>query len=122
VARLPTGTRYAGVAAIGHTIYVAGGLTSSGPSSSVYAIDVDARTVKQVATLPVPEDHAALVALRGRLYLVGGTRVLRIDPASGRVSETARLPETLTDPAAVAVGGRIVILGGGTSAVYALRP
>jgi hypothetical protein len=122
VARLPAGTRYAGVAVLGHTIFVAGGLTPSGPSATVFAVDPAAGRVRQIATLPSPEDHAALAALGGRLYLVGGRKVLRIDPASGRVSVVARLPVALTDPSALAVGGRLVILGGGTSAVYALLP
>ncbi|HYA09821.1 MAG TPA: hypothetical protein VEG24_09510, partial [Gaiellaceae bacterium] len=122
VARLPAGARYAGVAAIGSTIYVAGGLTPSGASSAVYAVDLAAGTANQVATLPAPEDHAAMAALGDRLYLVGGTRILRIDPASGSVSLAARLPAALTDPTATAVGSRIVIAGGGTSAVYAFTP
>src|SRR5947208_887161 len=85
VARLPTGTRYAGVAALGPTIYVAGGLTTAGATSAVYAVSLDG-SVRRMATLPAPEDHAALAALGGRLYLVGGRRVLAIDPGSGKVT------------------------------------
>jgi len=75
-----------------------------------------------VATLPAPEDHAAMAALGGKLYLVGGSRILRIDPATGAVTSAAALPAALTDPTATAVGGRIVIAGGGTNAVYAFDP
>jgi hypothetical protein len=120
VARLPAGTRYAGVASLGGRIYVAGGLTLAGPSDAVWAIRPGAQP-RRVATLPRPEAHAALVALRGALYLVGGRRILRILPA-GQVSTAARLPRTLEDPAAVVRDGRIVIVGGGTSAIYAFRP
>src|SRR5690242_254796 len=97
VARLPAGTRYAGVTALGPTIYVAGGLTTAGPTSAVYAVS-PAGTVRRVATLPAPEDHAALAALGSTLYLVGGRRILAIDPRSGKVSVAARLPASLADP------------------------
>ena len=73
-----------------------------------------------MATLPAPEDHAALAALGGRLYLVGGHRVLAIDPGSGKVSVAARLPVSLSDPTATTIGGRIVVTGGGTNGVWAL--
>ncbi len=121
VARLPQGTRYAGVAAIGRTIYVAGGLTTSGPTNAIYAVGLGG-SVRRIGTLPAPEDHAALAALGGQLYLVGGSRVLRIDPRSGRVSEAARLPVPLADPTATTLGDAIVVAGGGTSSVYELRP
>jgi len=118
VARLPAGTRYAGVAAIGRTIYVAGGLTTAGTSRVVYAIG---RSARRFAVLPAPEAHAGMAALGGALYLVGGSEILRIDPG-GSVSVAARLPVSLADPAVVAVGGRIVIVGGGTSSVYGFTP
>jgi hypothetical protein len=89
-------------------------------SSTVWSIGVRGG-VSQVATLPAPEDHAALAALGGHLYLVGGTRILRIDP-NGTVALAARLPVALADPAAVTLGNRIVIVGGGTNAVYSFTP
>ena len=122
VARLPAGTRYAGVAAIGSTIYVAGGLTPGGVSNAVIAVDTRTGTMRRIGTLPAPEDHAAMAALGGKLYLAGGTRVLRIDPATGAVSAAAALPVSLSDPTATTVGNRIVIAGGGTNAVYAFAP
>jgi hypothetical protein len=121
VARLPTGTRYAGVAALGPTIYVAGGLTTAGPTDAIYAVS-SGGSVRRVATLPAPEDHAALAALGGKLYLVGDRRVLAIDPGSRNVSIVARLPAKLSDPTATTVGKRIVIAGGGTNGVWALSP
>lgn len=120
VSRLPTGTRYAGVAALGGRIYVAGGLTVNGPTDAVYEVALPG-PVRQVATLPRPLDHAGMAELGGKLYLVGGTDVLRLDP-SGAVAVVARLPVSLTDPAVVTLGGRLVVVGGGTSAVYAFRP
>jgi hypothetical protein len=133
VARLPVGLRYAGVAALGGAIYVAGGLAPSGPSRAVYAVDVASGSVRRAATLPAPVSHASLAALGGSLLLVGGddasgraTRsILRIDPSSGRVTRAGTLPRPLSDAAAVTVGGRVVVLGGGatdaSAAVYSLR-
>ena len=120
VARLPAGTRYAGVATTGGKIYVAGGLTTNGESSAIYEFDPRDATVVRIGSLPRPEAHAALAALGGRLYLFGGRSVLRISPDTGAVARVATLPQPLTDPNAVTVGPRIVVLGGGTNAVYAL--
>ncbi len=122
VTRLPAGLRYAGVAALGNTIYVAGGLTTAGLSRAVYAVDVARRTVTRIGTLPAPLAHIALAALGSRLVLVGGgsARILEIDPTSGRVTTAGRLPTPLADPAAIALNGRVYVLGGGTNAVYEL--
>lgn len=118
VTRLPNGTRYAGVAAIGNTIYVAGGITTGGTSDAIYAVT---NHVRQIGTLPAPEAHAGMASLGGALYLVGGRTVLRITP-SGTVSTAATLPVSLADPAVVTVGRSLVIVGGGTNAVYSFTP
>ena len=120
VARLPAGTRYAGVATLNGRIVVAGGLTPAGTSSAVYSVDPASGSVKRIATLPAPEAHAGMAALGNALYLVGGRDVLRIVGRS--VTVAARLPVALTDPAVAALGGRIVIVGGGTSGIYAYTP
>ena len=75
-----------------------------------------------MATLPAPADHAALAAFAGRLYLIGGRRVLAIDPGSGEVSVAARLPASLSDPTATTVGDSIVVTGGGTNGIWSLAP
>ena len=124
VTRLPSGLRYAGVAMLGGRIYVAGGLTTSGESAAVYAVDPASRSVTQVATLPSPVAHAPLAAFGRFLYLVGGTdasgaaldSILRIDPASGIVVTAGRLPSSLADAAATRIGKRIVVLGGAGAA------
>jgi len=132
VARLPVGLRYAGVAALHGTIYIAGGMTTTGASDAVFAVDPRGRTVRRVGTLPSPVAHAPLAALRGSLYLIGGAditgaplaRILRIGAAAGTVVVAGRLPSALADSAAVGDGTRIVVLGGSgakpSAAVYAL--
>ncbi len=111
------------MAALGGRIYVAGGLTTAGPSRAVYAVDPAAGTVTRVATLPQPLGNVALAALGSRLLLVGGgsRTVLAIDPARHIVRAATTLPRALTDPAAVSLGGSVYVLGGGTADVLRLR-
>jgi outer membrane protein assembly factor BamB len=120
-ARLPTGTRYAGVAALDGKIYIAGGLTTGGESRAVDAFDPATSSVQRIGSLPSPAAHAALASLDGGLYLFAGRSVSHIDPNTGAVRRVASLPRTLTDANAVTIGRRIVVLGGGTDAVYAVR-
>jgi hypothetical protein len=128
VARLPVGLRYAGVAAVGDEIYVAGGLTTAGASDAVYGVNVRTKTVTQVATLPSAVAHAPLVAIGRRLYLIGGvdsagrtlSAILAIDPSTGSIAAAGTLPQPLADAAAVSVGGKAYVLGGGSNAVLAL--
>ncbi len=130
-ARLPTGLRYAGVAALGSRIYVVGGLTTGGETAAVYAVDPAAHTVRRIGSLPAPTAYGALVPLDGALYYVGGktssgrplSTVLRIDPQTGRATVAARLQGGLAEPAAVALPHTLVVLGGeGSAAVYELTP
>ena len=89
VARLPEGLRYAGVAALDGTIYVAGGLTTAGETSAVLAVDPASGHVRRVATLRSPIAYGALVAFQRRLFMIGGktsagialATVQRIDPS-----------------------------------------
>jgi len=129
-ARLPVGLRYAGVAAIGTTIYVAGGLTPSGETDRVLGITPSTGRVRLVATLPEPRAYGALVAFHGALLLIGGksdagaatAQILRIDPARGRVSVSGELPQPLAEPAAVARSADVVVIGGeGSRAIYSIR-
>ena len=127
VARLPAGTRYAGVTSLGGAIYVAGGITESGPSSAVYRVDVRTGRVRRIGRLPRPIAHAPLVGAARALWLVGGDgsdAVLRIDPSTGRVAVAGHLPRPLANPAAVTLGdGHIAVLGGdGSDVVWELTP
>jgi outer membrane protein assembly factor BamB len=133
-ARLPAGVRYAGVAALGPTIYVVGGVTSSGETRAIDAVDPQTGSVRRIGTLPRALAHAPLVAARGALYLIGGRSatgtavgtILRIEPRSGTVTVAARLPQPLADSAAVRIGSRVIVLGGSastpTEAIYSFTP
>jgi hypothetical protein len=63
---LPTGLRYAGVASLGETIYVVGGVTTGGESSAVYPSIPSAGGVRLIGRLPAPVAHAPLVAIGSR--------------------------------------------------------
>ena len=122
VARLPAGTRYAGVAALGGKIVVAGG--------------PDARRGHVGGLLRRPEAHRGGAAHRNASGAGGSRRHGRARRLPlprrrhrrashrGRLRSRWRLacPVPLADPAVVAVGGRLVIVGGGTSGVYAYTP
>ena len=122
-ARLPVGLRYAGVAALGGKLYVAGGVTTSGTSSAVVCVRPahargDAGGDAACAGCARAARRARGRALPRRRRRQG--RLLRID-ANGAVSVAARLPQPLANAAAVARGGSIYVLGGdGWNAVYRL--
>ena len=131
MARLPAGLRYAGVAALGGRIYVAGGLTTGGETAAIYAVDPVAHTVRRIGALPAPTAYGALVPFGGALYYVGGktssgtplSTVLRIDPQSGKTTVAARPPARSRRAGRGRAPAQIVVLGGeGSNAVYELTP
>ena len=134
VGRLPVGLRYAGVAALGGLIYVAGGATTAGTSSAILSFDPSRGTLRRIGLLPHAVAHGALVALGRSLYLIGGTdaggaplaTVIRIDPRTGKTTDAGSLPYPLADVGAAATGGAIVVVGGKstslTAGVLEIRP
>jgi N-acetylneuraminic acid mutarotase len=114
-------------AAIGHTVYVVGGYTTTTPLRSVLAFRPGA-PVRHVATLPHALRYAAVAAVRGLLLIAGGTdgthgrrEVLSVDPATHRVTVIARLPQPLSHAGAAAIAGRLYVLGGRGDALTAQR-
>jgi N-acetylneuraminic acid mutarotase len=136
VARLPQPLRYAAVASLGKTLYIAGGSTPAGASRDVYAFDPATRSVSVAARLPRPTTHAAAAALGCCVYVLGGrsaqvgtptSRIVEVRPGSSRTRSAGRLPTALSDLGAVTEGNRILAIGGravtGTVAtVLALSP
>ena len=109
------------MAAIGRTIYVVGGLTTSGASRAIYALPLGGK-LHEIGKLPKPEDHAGLAAVNGTLYYIGGRKVLAIDPSTGKSTLAARLPRSLSDPSVVTAGNTVVIAGGGTNGIWTFTP
>ena len=128
-ARLPAGLRYAGVAALGGKIYVAGGLTTAGETTAVYAVDPRTGRSGGIATLPTPSAYGRSSPSTGR-PLPDRRQDGRRDaarhgsphrPGIGTRPAVATLPRPLAEPAAVARAGDVIVVGGENSnAVYRL--
>ena len=124
VAHLPTGIRYAAVAAMGKSLVIAGGTLPDGSASrAVYRFDPARETVRSIGSLPAPTTHAAAAALGGIVFVIGGrgatagsdsAAIIAIDPRTGRIWRAGRLGAARSDLAAVSAGGRILLAGGGT--------
>ncbi|MDA8193652.1 MAG: hypothetical protein M0Z53_06615 [Thermaerobacter sp.] len=72
---LPTGVRYAAVAAAGDTLYVAGGLAAGGPTRTASAINLRTGTVTRLPPLPYAVEHAEGLVMQGRFWVAGGSNV-----------------------------------------------
>ncbi len=125
VGRLRQGVRYPAVAAVGSKLVIAGGTTAAGPVSTVEVFDTALGKVTAVGTLPQPVAGAAAVVLGGAVY-VTGSRVVRIDPATGRAT-AAGPPVTVQYAAGVSLGQTALLVGGSvagrtTGEVRVLRP
>jgi hypothetical protein len=124
------------VAALGRSIYIAGGSTPSGASHDVFAFDTVTRKLSLAARLPRPTTHAAAAAFGCCVYVIGGRqeqvgtptrRIFAVQPGRRRIRPAGRLPVPLSDLGAVAQRRRILAIGGrasvGTVAtIVELRP
>jgi hypothetical protein len=111
-------------ARVGRYIYVMGGFEPSrATTAATERYDIERDRWRRVADMPVALNHAAAVAYRGRLYVLGGyssatglsqevATLYRYDPGRDR---WRRLPSAPTARAALAVGvigGRLYAAGG----------
>jgi hypothetical protein len=111
-------------ARVGRFIYVMGGFEPSrATSAATERYDIARDRWRRVADMPVALNHAAAVAYRGRVYVLGGyssatglsdavATLYRYDPGRDR---WRRLPSAPTARAALAVGvlgGRLYAAGG----------
>ena len=122
VARLPVPVRYAGVAAAGGKVVIAGGSLPDGTASrAVYVFDPASRDVRRLGSLTAPTTHAAAAAIGDRVLLIGGrsaapntptARIAAIDPLRGSVRLAGRLPRAVSDAAVTAVGHGVLVAGG----------
>jgi N-acetylneuraminic acid mutarotase len=112
VATLPVGLRYPAVTAVGDTVYIAGGMSPSGASSRVFALDTATGALRSAGSLPVPTADAQGFTLGGKAYAAGGTSgaIYRLGP----VTRVGSLP--VSNGAAVSLGGSALVVGGHTAA------
>lgn len=119
-------------AALGDSIYVAGGLTSQFANSrQFWRYQPATNQWSQLPDLPGPRDHATMVALDGRLYFLGGfsqaiqspsAEAWRFDPAAGQWAAIAPMPRARAAGGAAVVDGRIYVTGGTSHLVDAYDP
>src|SRR5262249_8344798 len=127
--RLPEGVRTPAVARLGHTLYVAGGRTETGPSDHVYAVDLVSGEITRPARLPRPAQGALLVASGAGLHLLGGTgksgkpstAVVRIDPATGKPTPAGRMSKALVGATVVPAAPRTLVVDPSAGAVYRIE-
>src|SRR5215211_1302903 len=119
---LPVAVNHAMAATLDGVLYVAGGNRIISPSDQVARLDGD--RWRRLAPLPRGRQAGGLVALDGRLYLVGGvvdgglaadTQVY--DPAADRWSPAPGLPTRREHLGAAAAGGRVYAVGGRTGGI-----
>jgi non-specific serine/threonine protein kinase len=111
-------------ARVGGSIYVAGGFTPDGrTTSAVERYDIERRRWRRVPALPVALNHPVAVAHRGRLYVSGGyaspnglaepSRVLlRYTPRTRRWRRMPSAPTPRAAHAAAVIRGRLYLAGG----------
>jgi N-acetylneuraminic acid mutarotase len=109
-----------GGAAIGDTIYVAGG-ARPGNLHTVLAFDTRSRRWSEPTKLPVGLNHAAVAAHGGKLYVAGGflegneaTDIFRsYDPATNEWSKLPPMKLARGGGAAVTIGDKLYVVNGG---------
>src|SRR5215218_4488522 len=114
---LPVAVNHAMAATLDGVLYIAGGNDGDGPSPQVARLDGD--RWRTLAPLPQGRSAGGLVALDGRLYLVGGvvegglaadTQVY--DPAADAWSPAPGLPTPREHLGAAASAGKVYVVGG----------
>ena len=102
--RLQVPVRYPAVAALGHMIYVFGGIYVTGqqagkPTSDIQMIDLRTGRVSLVGRMPIPLEGASAAVLDGHIYLAGG--VTNNPSAAGSITgpySPVDNPEVYTSP------------------------
>jgi len=119
---LPVAVNHAMAATLDGVLYLAGGNDGNGPSPQAARLDGDGW--RRLAPLPQGRSAGGLVALDGRLYLVGGvvegglaadTQVY--DPAADRWTPAPGLPTPREHLGAAGSGGRVYVVGGRTGGI-----
>ena len=118
---MPDGRELFGMAGLGLSVYIAGGLSSwskGKPTATVYAFDTKNGSWKKRADLPEARAGLSLIAAGNALYAIGGrgtsaSSVYRYNPDTDQWSTLkAALPETRTGHAYAVKGERIFVMGG----------
>ena len=130
VASSKVAVQQVGAAVVGNQIWVAGGLTGSGPQLAATAkVQYYDRTLDEWdvsgSSLPVALNHAMVVAYQKQLVVIGGFLSQGTDPLAvasdrmlilknGQWVDGPRLNYARGAGAAAVVGGKIIVVGGRT--------
>jgi hypothetical protein len=112
--------RYTALVAVDRMIYAFGGEETSGADTTVIQrFDPTTGKTSIVGHLPGTLAHASAVALKGRIYVLGGRvdgqtsdQILRFEPGPARTRRVGRLPAPVQNAAAGVVGGIAYLIGG----------
>jgi N-acetylneuraminic acid mutarotase len=112
-------------ARVGRFVYVMGGFEqqSGATTAATERYDIERNRWTRVRDMPVGLNHAAAVAYRGRVYVVGGYRartglrrevntLYRYDPQKDRWSRLPSAPTARGALATAVLGGRLYAVGG----------
>jgi hypothetical protein len=121
VGRLPAVRADLSAVTIDGELVVVGGGTPARPDDRVLAT-TDGRHFRVIATLITGVRYAAVAAIDGLIYVIGGstasgdTRLIQvIDPHTGRVRVVGHLGHGLSHAAALVIGGTLLVAGGRSS-------
>jgi N-acetylneuraminic acid mutarotase len=115
---LPEPVRAAHAAAVGDTIYVVGGQTAQGRSTSAFAYDIPSGEWSRILPVPTSRYNAAVVAYDGRVHVIGGLAreelqdAYAYDPATDTWELQPPLPRPLHAAGAVVFRDEIWVIGG----------
>jgi N-acetylneuraminic acid mutarotase len=123
LAQMPEPRHHFGMAALDGRLYASGGYRdlpfgADTARAEVWAYDVEADSWSEIADLPAPRAAHAMVALDGRLYVVGGVgrepaTVYAYDPRIERwTALSTPLPTLREHLTAVEIDRRIYVIGG----------
>ena len=132
---LPIPVSNAAATLVGHTVYIAGGETTSGASSQFLALDLDNTAIgwKQLTEIPQPVSHTVLMASfekgSNTIYLCGGRKknsngisdlynnVFEYDVIANRWQEKTPLPYVLSAGTGILYDVNHIILFGGDKGI-----
>jgi Kelch motif len=126
MARLPESRAAGGMAAVGATLVVVGGVGSGGLIETTAVWDPEVAVWEEVAGLITPREHLGVAAAGGRVYAVGGRTTGLGNLASFEVFDLSlmdweRLPDLPTPRgglAASAIGDLVIAVGGEEQATF----
>jgi uncharacterized protein (TIGR03437 family) len=118
VGQMNTPRGASGVAVIGTSIYVAGGLTALGSVQDFEVFDTVSQRWTRLPDMPTARDHLTAQAVGGRVYAIAGRAAADLtaneeyDAATNRWRPRAPIPTARGGLASAAVDTRIQVFGG----------